>query len=88
MNKPNGISDKVWEMAEGCWLHLTSYPGTTRDKDTEIIALAISKAIEDDRKETLAELAEEAGEYLSNDPELLGFSAAMETLRNRSKGEE
>lgn len=51
MNKPNGISDKVWEMAEDV---MRSSPFAMEaadyfDATVELIALAISKAIEEER---------------------------------------
>ena len=81
MNKPNGISDKVWEDAQaatGMYFHNGSY-----ELIVQSVALAISKAIEEEREEII--------EMVDGFPTGLGNAfpgIISQAIRSRSKGQE
>lgn len=98
MNKPNGISDKVWEMAEELIIALedevdfsndgriqAKYMDAQYEKVQTIIAIAISKAIEDERALILDDISMTAGSNVSLKD---GLQAIRDSILSRSKGEE
>lgn len=62
MNKPNGISDKVWKDARKragiLWNEMAKAHTSSREDDIDFLALAISKAIEETYEECAALLEE------------------------------